>query len=348
MKVSHDKLSGFRVEHPEVLEKVFTQVLAVLLQQGLVGLEQVAQDGTRVRASASAPSFRRERSLEECREQAELHLKAVLAQKDDPELTRRQQAAREAKARDYEARVDAALQALKQQQASKKGAQKDKVRASTTDADARVMKMADGGFRPAYNLQFAVAGEAQGGPRTIVGVEVTNQGTDLGSVGPMLKQVEQRTGQVPEHLLADGGHATLGDIKRCAAQGVAPLISVPKRMARAKEQGDHSPEVEAWRAHMRTEEARERYKARASLVENVNAQVKGRYGLTQLTVRGLDKVKSVALLVALAHNLAAHGQHLVDALRAHNTPCLTQVQPPLPLVGDIHPPTPSTHCPGGT
>ena len=297
-----------------------------------------------------------------------MHLKAVLAQKDDPELTRRQQAAREAKARDYKARVEAALQTLKQQQASKKGARKDKVRASTTDADARVMKMADGGFRPAYNLQFAVAGEAEGGPRTIVGVEVTNQGTDLGSVGPMLQQVEQRTGQVPEHLLADGGHATLGDIKQCAARGVArcsafpadfravaPLISVPKRMARAKEQGDHSPEVEAWREHMRTDEARERYKARAGLVENVNAQVKGRYGLTQLTVRGLAKVRSVALLVALAHNVAAHGQHLVDALRAHNTPCRAQAQPhPLPLVtpphlvGNTLPAALPTHCPGGT
>jgi IS5 family transposase len=169
---------------------------------------------------------------------------------------------------------------------------------------------------------------------------------------PKLLQVEQRTGQVPEHLLADGGHATLGDIKQCAARGVAPLISVPKRMAQAKEQ---APEVEAWREHMRTDEARERYKARASLVENVNAQVKGRYGLTQLTVRGLAKVRSVALLVALAHNLAAHGQHLVDALRAHNTPCRVQAQPhPLPLVtpphlvGNTLPAALPTHCPGGT
>lgn len=319
VKVSHDKLSQFRVEHQEVLQQVFTDVLSVLMQQGLVGLEQVAQDGTRVRASASAPSFRREQSLLECREQAELHLKAVLAQKDDPELTDGQQAVREAKARDYKARVEAALEVLKQQQASKKGADKDKVRASTTDADARVMKMADGGFRPAYNLQFAVAGEAMGGPRTIVGVEVTNLGSDMGSVGPMLEQVEQRTGQLPEHLLADGGHASCADVKQCATKGVQALISVPERMAQAKKQGDHSPEVEGWRERMKTEEAKKQYKARASLVENVNAQVKGRYGLTQLTVRGLDKVKSVALLVALAHNLAAHGQHLVDALRARQS-----------------------------
>ncbi|WP_430384177.1 transposase [Archangium violaceum] len=108
-------------------------------------------------------------------------------------------------------------------------------------------------------------------------------------------------------------------MKQCAAKGVEALISVPERMAQAGQQGDHSPEVEAWRERMRTDEAKEQYKARAGLVENVNAQVKGRYGLTQVTVRGLDKVKCVALLVALAHNLAAHGQPLVDALLARQS-----------------------------
>ena len=353
VEVSHDKLSQFRVEHLEVLQQVFTDVLSVLLQQGLVSLEQVALDGTRVRASASAPSFRRESSLEECREQAEVHLTAVLAQKDDPELTRGQQATREAKARDYQARVDAALEAIKQQQARKKGADKQKVRASTTDADARVMKMADGGFRPAYNLQLAVAGEALGGPRTIVGVEVTNQGSDMGSVSPMVEQIEQRTGQVPERVLADGGHATCADVKQCAAKGVEALIAVPERMAQAGQQGDHSPEVEAWRERMRTEEAKEQYKARAGLVENVNAQVKGRYGLTEVTVRGLEKVRCVALLVALAHNLAAHGHDLVEALHRRNSALPTLAPPPSlspALVtpdGESSPPGLATSLPDG-
>jgi hypothetical protein len=103
-------------------------------------------------------------------------------------------------------------------------------------------------------------------------------------------------------------------------------------MAQAGQQGDHSPEVEAWRERMLTEEAKKQYKVRASLVENVNAQVKGRYGLTQLTVRGLDKVKSVALLMALAHNLAAHGHNLVEALQTRNSarPSLAQPRSPSP------------------
>jgi transposase len=315
VEVSHDKLSQFRAEQGEVLQEVFTQTLGVLVHHGLVSLETVAQDGTRVRASASAPSFRREASLLECREHAALHLKAVLAQGEDPELTHRQKAAREAKARDYQRRVDEALGALERERAKKKSArEKKQVRTSTTDADARVMKMADGGFRPGYNLQLAVAGEAQGGPRTIVGVQVTNVGSDAGSVGPMLEQMEARTGRRPEHLLADANHATLVDLKACADKGVDALIAVPERMAHAQAQGDHSAPVEAWRERMHTPEAQELYRGRASLVENVNAQFKQHYGVEKLKVRGLDKVTNVALLTALAHNLLAHGSALVSLL----------------------------------
>ncbi|MFL5356902.1 transposase [Archangium sp.] len=315
VEVSHDKLSQFRAEYGEVLQQVFTQVVGLLVHHELVSLETVAQDGTRVRASASAPSFRREASLQACREQAELHLEVVLAQADDNTLPRRQKAAREAAARDYQRRVDEALGALERERAKKKSAKdKRQVRASTTDADARVMKMADGGFRPGYNVQLAVAGKAEGGPRTIVGVQVTNVGSDAGSVGPMLEQIEARTGQLPAHLLADANHATVADLKTCADKGVDALIAVPERMARAREQGDHSAQVEAWRERMQTPEAQELYRGRASLVENVNAQVKQHYGLEKLLVRGLDKVTSVALLTALAHNLLAHGQALVNLL----------------------------------
>jgi hypothetical protein len=116
-------------------------------------------------------------------------------------------------------------------------------------------------------------------------------------------------------------------VKQCAAKGIEALISLPERMAQAGQQGDHSPEVEAWRERMLTDEAKKQYKARAGLVENVNAQVKGRYGLTQVTVRGLEKVKGVALLLALAHNVAAHGHNLVEALRTRDSARPTLAQP---------------------
>lgn len=158
--VGHAKLSEFRVGHAEALDKLFTDVLAALLHRGLLSLDWVAQDGTRVRASASAPSFRRQSSLEECREQAALHVKAVLAEMDDPDGTEAEKLARLAAALDYQQRVEAAIETVRELRAEGK----DKPRASTTDANARVMKMADGGFRPAYNVQLATAGSPEPAP----------------------------------------------------------------------------------------------------------------------------------------------------------------------------------------
>lgn len=310
---SHDVLGDFRVKHLEALQDVFTKVVGTLLHHGLVTLEYVALDGTRVRASASAPSFRREKGLLECREQAALHLKAVLASAD--EYSAGHQAVREAKAREYQQRVEAALATLEAERAKKSSAKEKKaVRASTTDPEARVMKMADGGFRPGFNAQLAVAGNPTTGPRTIVGVNVTPLGSDAGSVTPMVQQVEGRTGVIPDKVLGDANHATLADIKYLAARGIQALVAVPDYMLSTGTHRDTSPEVEAWRRLMTSDEGLDAYKARSPLVENVNANLKARNGLTGLVVRGVKKVTCVVLLTALAHNLAAHGQRLIDAL----------------------------------
>jgi len=141
--------------------------------------------------SAAFPAARIEASLEECREQAALHVKGVLAEADAPGVSVREQRAREQAALDYERRVSEALTTVQKLIAEGK----PEPRASTTDPDARVMKMPDGGYRPAYNIQLASAGSELGGPRTIVGVRVTNVGSDMGSVGPMLDDIERRTGQ---------------------------------------------------------------------------------------------------------------------------------------------------------
>lgn len=317
--VSHDALSAFLVGHRPALQGLFTQVLGLLLAHGLVDLQRLALDGTRIRASACAPSFRSREALEACRQQAALHLEAVLAQADAGEEGVRQRAAQVAAARAYARRVEEALGQLESRQQQEAGKVKSHkaqgpLRASTTDADARVMKMADGGFRPAYNLQLGVAGAPEGGPRTVVGVEVTNQGSDSGLVQPMLHQVQRRTGQRPEALLADGGYATLQDIKGCADRGVRPVISVPERMRRPGAQADTSAQVGEWRARMDSPEGKAEYRARASLVECVNGQLKGRLGLTQVRVRGLHKVGCVGLMAALTHNLLTHGPALLAAL----------------------------------
>src|SRR3954471_12314516 len=206
LEVGHHTLSAFRVNHGAALEQLMTDLLASRMHKGVLSLELVAQDGIRIRAAATAPSFRRLESLLECREQAALHLKATLANADDPELTHGQRAAREAGARDFQRRVEEAISMVTELQKTRRPSEKE-ARVSTTDAEARVMKMADGGFRPAYNVCMATAGSPLGGPRTIVGVQVTNVGSDMGMITPMLAEIERRTGQLPKTLLADANHA---------------------------------------------------------------------------------------------------------------------------------------------
>ncbi len=303
-KVSHDTLSAFRVEHGAALDGLMTDVLGVLLHKGLMSLDLVAQDGTRVRASAAAPSFRQEVTLEECREQAALHVKAVLLEQDDPETTEGEKQARLAAARDYQKRVDEALIVVKELRNTGKA----EPRASTTDAEARVMKMADGGFRPGYNVQLATAASPMGGSRTVVGVRVTNVGSDLGSITPMLDEVERRTGQLPRTLMADANHAKHDCIVECAERGVEALISVPvqARAPGARVQADQRPAILAWRKRMNTEAAKTTFRARASLCELSNAHLKHHHGTAQVLVRGIAKVTCVALLCALSANLVTH------------------------------------------
>jgi transposase len=306
-RVRRTTLNEFRVSHPNALEKVFGDVLGVLMSKGLVSLDLVAQDGTRVRASASSPSFRSASALADCRRLAALHLRAVLAQADDTDDVQ-QQRAREAKARDFQRRVDEAAAVVRELQKSNF---RDKtVRASTTDPEARVMKMPGSGFAPAYNVQLATAGDPQGGPRTIVGVRVTNVGSDYGSVGPMIDDIERKCGKRPSVLLADNGHASSADIRAAADRGVTALIAPQGRSMSKPPNPREEPAVASWRDRMRTDEAKEQMRARASLCELSNAHIKTRFSMASLLVRGLNKVTCMVLLASLTANLVAHAAAL--------------------------------------
>jgi len=304
VSVNHHSLSDFRVQHGEVLDQVLTQSVAVLMEQGLVKLNRVSQDGIRVRASAGAASFRRqpslERSLQEAQEQVE-RLRAELEK--EPEATnRRQIAARQRAAEDRQRRVKAALEQMSNVAAKKPAADKDKARVSTTDADARVMKMGDGGFRPAYNGQFAVDTETQ----TVVGVEVSNSGSDQGQLVPMLEQLKERYEVVPPESLVDGGFAGLKDIETASEMGSEVYAPVAKPKDKTRDPhvplSTDSPAIARWRQRMGTPQAKEIYKQRASTVECVNALARNR-GLQRLLVRGLGKARAVLLWFAIAHNL---------------------------------------------
>ncbi len=214
--------------------------------------------------------------------------------------------ARLAGALDYKRRVEQAILTVQELRAEDKAVP----RASTTDADARVMKMPDGGYRPGYNVQLATAGSELGGPRTIVGLLVTNVGSDMGSVTPMLADVESRTGQLPKQLLADANHAKHSCIEEATRRGVEVFIAVPKREQRPANT-TASAEIVAWRERMQTDDAKRTYRARAALCELSNAHLKCHHGAAQVLVRRIAKVTCVAVLAALTSNLLAHAAALL-------------------------------------
>lgn len=304
--VNHHTLSDFRTEHVEALDGLMTQVLAVLLHQGVVTLERVAQDGMRVRASASSASFRREPSLKECLADAEAQVAQVKqqAESDAEGSSSRQRAAQARAAREREQRVQQALAELPKVRAIKHSEdERERARTSTTDPEARVMKMADGGFRPGYNVQFA----SDTASHTIVGVDVTNAGSDLNEMTPMLTSIEARTGRRPSEHLVDGGFVNLTAIEQAASQGVQVLAPVKAPQAAGVDRYAAKPGdgvgVAAWRVRMGTEAGRATYKLRASTAELTNAQMRSQRGLDRVRVRGRRKVLALALWAALTHNV---------------------------------------------
>lgn len=306
VSMNYHSLSDFRSAHADVLDDLLTQSTAALMSEGLVDLHRVSQDGVRVRASAGAASFRRKKTLKECLEDAETQVEALRKElKDDPGATsRRQQAARERATRERKERVNQALEQLPDVESKKKAKDKAKARVSTTDPEARVMKMADGGFRPAYNAQFAVDTAAQ----VVVGVDVSNLGSDQGKMPPMVDQIEDRYGESPAEVLVDGGYtdhdsidAVSGPEHDCTVYGPVPKPKDKNRDPYVALPGD-SDDVAAWRERMGTKAAKEIYKERASTVECVNAIARNR-GLQRFLVRGQSKVRATMLWFALAHNM---------------------------------------------
>lgn len=341
VQVNYHSLSDFRSQSGEALDGLLTGNVASLMAAGVVKLKSVAQDGMRVRANAGAASFRREEKLRGYLETARAQVEALKKQiADDPGFDdRRSKAARERLAKSREARIEAALKRLPELAAIKQrqGKKADDARASTTDADATVMKMGDGGFRPAFNIEFGTDTASQ----IIVGVDVVTTGSDMAQMAPMVEQVVKRCGTAPENWLVDGGFPAHDQIDAVAAQ-TRVIAPVPKPKATSKDKknppedppsgpdaggreeaaapaagelasappavdlhqrkpGD-SPAVGDWRERMGADEIKELYKQRAAVAECVNAQARNR-NLVLLPVRGLKKVKAVATLYALAHNL---------------------------------------------
>jgi len=316
VSVNYHTLADFRVGCADLLDRLLTEHLAALAKAGLVDLDTLAQDGVRIRASAGAASFRREATLDRHLATAQAvvdELKRELDARADAS-NQRMKAAKERAARERAERVKAAQTALaeikkqRQEREQKRGKSeppsKDKPpkepRASTTDADARVMKMADGGFRPGYNVQVVSAA----GDQIVVALEVYNNGSDRGLMRPLLDRRYARTGHFPGRHLADGGFCSAHDIEWAHDKGIE-VYCPPTRSKHGTDpylpRRDDGDGVLAWRARMASKAGKAQYKLR-SICECIHARWRN-WDLRQVTVRGAEKVRAAVLWHALANNL---------------------------------------------
>lgn len=305
VSVNYHTLADFRSQTGKTLEVLLTAGVARLCAAGLVTLERVAHDGLRVRANAGTKSFRRKGRLQQFEREAQAQVNALREELHaDPNASRtRAQAARERAVREQLERVQAALQQYPDVYAKKKH-DKEEARVSTTDPEARMMKMADGGFRPAYNVQLSTDTSSQ----ILVGVSVIQSGSDHGQLVPAVKTIQAQQGTTPKEILADGGYAKPEDIETLAQAPYACTVYAPPTEFKGKEGQVLEPKkpdsaiVGEWRTRMKSDAAKSIYRERAATIECVNALARNR-GLQQFRVRGLQRVYATVLLFALAHNL---------------------------------------------
>jgi exonuclease VII small subunit len=308
--VNRDLLNSFRSGYPEALDEIMAETIGILADQDLINLQRLSQDGMRVRASAGKSSFHRQKTLEDHLQEARLRIKQLREEDDDDDTGNSSgTAAQKRAAGERRQRVQQALEELaklrKQKEKRKKGTG-SQARCSTTDPEARNMKMADGGFRPAYNVQFATTC----GSRFVVGVDVTNQGTDSGQMKPMVDAIEEVFATKPEEYLVDGGFSiSRNDVTELEESGIevyGPIKMEQEMLQEGKNPYErHRGDSEAFyrfRQRMSTEEAKAKYKERSSTAEFPNAGCRNR-GLQQFPVRGKEKARTIAVWHAIVHNL---------------------------------------------
>lgn len=323
--LNYHGLSDFRVAHVEVLDRLLTESVTALIAEGVVSLNEIAVDGTKVRANASRDSFKTASKLARVEAAVEQRLAALKAEiESDPEASsRRKRAAQERAAREVKERAERARAALDKVRAEKEkrakthaqdeAKKKSEPKVSLSDPEARNMRFADGAVRPAYNAQVATTPNEG----IIVSIEMTDRRNDAGLAVPMVDDMVRRYGKAPEKLLVDTHYATSEDIV-ALAEHAAGSVTVfaptpterddvkPATLAnRAKKRAQEPESVKEWRCRMESPAGQEVYGLR-KLIERINANLKN-HGFGFIPVRGLIKAKAVALWHALANNLmAAH------------------------------------------
>jgi transposase len=214
-EINHHTLSDFRVDHDASLRELFVQVLGVLSSEGLVSLERVMHDGTRIKACAGADSFRREERLKEHLEAARKQVETMGDPREEQEPSRKREA-RERALRERQQRLEQALEEVQKVRQAKRSQHKEQARASQSDPQARIMKQSNGGYAPSYNVQLTT----EASHRIIVGTEVTQSGSDVVHLIGAVAQVQANLGQKPAQVVVDGGFTSAENILTMVEQGV--------------------------------------------------------------------------------------------------------------------------------
>lgn len=303
--VNEHTISDFRTQHGEAFDELLTQSIAVLSHHGLINVESIAQDGMKVEAHAGKSSFRREKTLKEHLKKAEDYVKTLKKEfAENPSSSLKQQAAKKRAAEQKLEKTKRAIDELKKLRKQKEDGkkkwrkslsekEKNDIRASKTDPEARIMKMANSGFAPGYNVQFATDTKS----KAIVGVNAVQSGNDYGQLKKMKLQVEKRLGHSVKEIIADAGYLEHEDIENVSTPNCKAYISADRIDTKSK-----CKTLREMKERMETPEAKAIYNQRASTAEFVNARIRTR-GFTQVLVMGLAKVQVLATLFAIGQNM---------------------------------------------
>src|SRR5215472_1904966 len=320
--VNYHGLSDFRVGCWGELDRLLTERVTALVAEGLVRLDEIAVDGTKVRAPASARSFTgggRLARIEQAAAERVARLKAEIAT-DPAAVSRRRQAAQLRAARETAAKVQKARAALDRLHREKQAREqthpaeenaKPAPSVSLSDLEARRMRFADGAVRAGYNVQTAAVPDNG----LIVAVMTTDRRNDKGLAAPLVDAVARRHGRSPRRALFDEGYAARADIAALAGHPCGPVMVYappphekpetalhPRDRANRRYKRSREPQaIKDWRVRMQTADGQAIFRRR-KLIERIHAHYKRR-GLGRVTVRGLIKTQAVVLWHALANNL---------------------------------------------
>lgn len=318
VEIERRTISDFRVKHGDLFDDLLAQGIAILAHAEAISLKEIAHDGLRVKANTSKKSFHRKKTIQQSYQDAKDRL-AILKKEIEEEpnkFSEREKATKQRVARERVEKLKAAQDSLntmleesdhnrkKHKKKVLSNEEKEEIRVSTVEPEARKMKMPDGSFHPAYNFQFAV----DTSKTIIVGVDVIQTGTDGGQMLPMYTQIKKRYGITPERYLADGGFKSKTDVEEMAQDGCDVYVPLQEK-ANGKDvkeihkaRKSESKEIGEWRTRMAEEESKVIYKKRGATIELCNARLR-KYGLYRLCVKGLEKAKNIAKMFAVTHNM---------------------------------------------